>query len=86
MPEEEEAASSAPRVVRGAGAPPTLQLRTVKVVALTPVPLGVATSIVPLLAPDGTVNLILVAAKLRALAPRLIWSVRQERSGVIAAG
>ena len=37
--------------------------------ALTPVPLGVVTLILPLLAPDGTVNLILVGVSLLIAAP-----------------
>jgi hypothetical protein len=59
------------------GAPPTHQFRTVNVVALIPVPLGVVTSIVPLVAPDGTVNLILVAVSLliAATTPPIVTEV-----------
>jgi hypothetical protein len=40
--------------------PTTLYRRTLNVVELVPVPLGVVTLILPLLAPGGTVSLILV--------------------------
>ena len=49
------------RPSRGASAPFTLQFKTVNFMALMPVPLGVMTLMLPLLAPDGTLNLILLA-------------------------